>query len=493
MENVPPPSRKRAHSSLSDEDASRHHRPVTMSADPAPEASRPKRPPPGVDADTYFHNLYRTEIDFRQLALEDPSFAKLLKQGHLDFNDPSSVVQLTRTLLKVDYGLEIELPPDRLCPPVPNRHNYILWLKGLMDSTSDEDPGKSRVRGIDVGTGSSCIYPLLGCTQRAWEFIATDIDETNLEYAKRNIALNNLEDRIRLVPRTSSDTLIPLDDLEDARTADFVMTNPPFYESADELDALARKKSRPPLTACTGAPVEMVTAGGEVGFARRLVAESRRLRGRVRWYSTMLGKFSSVETVVEMVRGEAGVENYAVTEFIQGAKTRRWAVAWSFGDRRPSGDVARGMKEVSWGKVLPPRTEYEIALPQRPGLSAAVVGRCIDELMGGLALTEWRWDAEKLTGLGRSRENVWSRAWRRRQQRIEAGVEEAPPETEGGDAAACAIGFRISVVVGLDDYTVVFRWVQGCDAALMASLLAFLRSRVEKFKGVEGLEMYIVK
>lgn len=27
-------------------------------------------------------------------------------------------MQLTKTLLKIDYGLKIELPHDRLCPPV---------------------------------------------------------------------------------------------------------------------------------------------------------------------------------------------------------------------------------------------------------------------------------------------------------------------------------------------------------------------------------------
>lgn len=58
-------------------------------------------------------------------------------------------------------------------PQVPNRHNYILWLKGLMDSTSYEKPGERTVVGIDIGTGASCIYPLLGTAQRDWSFIAT--------------------------------------------------------------------------------------------------------------------------------------------------------------------------------------------------------------------------------------------------------------------------------------------------------------------------------
>lgn len=57
-------------------------------------------------------------------------------------------------------------------PKVPNRHNYILWLKELMDTTSYSEPGRKRT-GIDIGTGASCIYPLLGATQRPWYFIAT--------------------------------------------------------------------------------------------------------------------------------------------------------------------------------------------------------------------------------------------------------------------------------------------------------------------------------
>lgn len=312
-----------------------------------------------------------------------------------------------------------------------------------------------------------------------------------MHYARKNIARNDLEARVRLVPRSSTDKLIPLDDL-DIQSAAFVMTNPPFYESSDELEALARKKSRPPLTACTGAPIEMVTPGGEVGFAERILAESLAARDRVAWYSTMLGKHASLEAVVETLR-ESEVDNYAVTEFIQGTKTRRWAVAWSFGDMRPSGDVARGMKELSWGKVLPPRTEYEIVVKAR-GLAAGTLGRCIDELMQELGLMSWEWDAEGLTGLGRAGGNVWGRAWRRRQQRIERGEDVGLTPGESADKdPLCAIGFRISVIVGLEDYRVVCRWVQGREAALVTSLFAFLRGRLEKFDALQGQEMYVVR
>ena len=59
--------------------------------------------------------------------------------------------QLTKSVLKRDFNLELELPDDRLCPPVPVRYNYVRWLQGLLDSTDDSgDLKKKDIIGLDM-------------------------------------------------------------------------------------------------------------------------------------------------------------------------------------------------------------------------------------------------------------------------------------------------------------------------------------------------------
>ncbi|KAK3338765.1 hypothetical protein B0H65DRAFT_474629 [Neurospora tetraspora] len=444
--------------------------------------------------DGYFRELYTKDPSFKYLGQKDPDFAPFLdSKNQLDFTNPAAVMQLTKTLLQVDYGLTIELPPDRLCPPVPNRHNYILWLTSLLSSSSYHPSSDSQpILGLDIGTGASAIYPLLGCVQHpSWSFIATDIDSHSLSFAQRNIQINNLEDRITLLPRHPDQPLIPLDALSGRgiQKIDFCMCNPPFYSSPSDLLSSAAKKSRPPLTACTGAPVEMVCEGGEVAHIFRMIEESLILGERVRWYTSMVGKVTSLEAVVERLRREK-VGNYAVTELVQGKQTKRWAVGWSFGGMRAGEESGRGVGGI-WKRLLPAVVRLEVGTWKHKGAENKVetVVERVKQTVEGLELMSWEWEGERMRGVGRSGGNVWSRAWRRRREREMKEVKEGSKKKVGGGGdedgtvtgeEECKLGFEVVVEVAKDGETkVLFLWREGHDQAMFESLVGYLQGKMK--------------
>lgn len=50
---------------------------------------------------------------------------------------------------------------------------------------------------VFLGTGASCIYPLLGATMNSWYFLATEVDDICFDYATKNVEQNNLSDLIK--------------------------------------------------------------------------------------------------------------------------------------------------------------------------------------------------------------------------------------------------------------------------------------------------------
>ncbi|KKF92994.1 putative methyltransferase-like protein C27D7.08c [Ceratocystis platani] len=267
------------------------------------------------------------------------------------------------------------------------------------------------------------------------------------------------------------DPLVALSDF-DLPSLTFTMTNPPFYESLEDLKLCAEKKLRPPLTACTGSAVEMVTVGGESGFAGRILTESLELQQKVRWYTIMFGKQSSVETLVKKLRDHK-VSNYAITEFVQGSRTRRWAVAWSFCPQRPVQSSARGLKVPGWkGIILPPLTEVEVAsLPS--GVNPWRVATTLRETLEGLDLKDFSWDMKRVCATGKSAQNVWSRAYRRRKQR----GEDTTLSNGGPDPV---FGFKVWISVGVEKATVYCRWTEGYDETTFASFQGYLKTIVTK-------------
>lgn len=71
---------------------------------------------------------------------------------HIDFKNPDALKVLTKTLLKRDFDLEVEIPKDTLIPTLPLRLNYILWIEDILEAMpSRENAVKQQVIGLDVG------------------------------------------------------------------------------------------------------------------------------------------------------------------------------------------------------------------------------------------------------------------------------------------------------------------------------------------------------
>ena len=238
-----------------------------------------------------------------------------------------------------------DIPLDRLCPPLPNRAFYIYWIHDLLQlqsrssllnpqppTVNSTDVGVERdVVGIDIGTGASCIFPLIGTSVfPSWRFVATEIDLISQQCAEKNIQTNTLVKRIDLrraplpPPYKSSSSqqpLAPFSDIRETsspsimnwltelshdnqkdveavpRTArgmeravaaaaaavdgnseiafDFSMCNPPFFSSLSEAEPGRRE-------ACVGSTGEMVAEGGEMGFTCRMIEESKSCSHKVR-------------------------------------------------------------------------------------------------------------------------------------------------------------------------------------------------------------------
>jgi len=313
-----------------------------------PPPSFPCRTLPGCGMTTTQHNRdlaqrppYHT-VDFKTLARTNPAFKQLWQSasGKLDFQDPATTKTLSRALLQSDFGLQLDVPDDRLCPPIPNRWNYVSWMQGLIDSTSptysSSYDSERQVVGLDIGTGASAIYTMLCLRSRPnWTMCATDIDKHSFDSAARNLAINNLMTRTRLFQSTASAPLIPWQALATEKL-DFTICNPPFFADDAEMRASLQGDSKTwkPNAVCTGAHVEMVCPGGDLGFVTRLVQESLVLREKVTWYTSMLGKLDSAKAILSLLKHH-GITNWAVGVIDPGTATKRWTVAWSFTAWRP--------------------------------------------------------------------------------------------------------------------------------------------------------------
>ncbi|GAA5903103.1 uncharacterized protein JCM6883_002698 [Sporobolomyces salmoneus] len=322
-------------------------------------------------------NPYDTPPDFKELANVVPEFESHLVESSkgkwtIDWKNDESVRCLTQALLKRDFDLALELPSDRLCPTVPSRLEYCLWVLklSLLTIRPSLHEMNRRFIGIDIGTGASCIYPLLlnrllerlqptlsgslsssvstadestGQSHFDCKILATEINDESIAIARLNISKNlkDEEGKIEVCPAREEDhdligTSLLNTKLQPGKLVDFVMCNPPFYASSEEIQLSALQKELEPFAVCTAANNELITTGGEVEFVKRMIEESIRIGPtRVRWFTSLIGKFSSISPLVAQLR-QYQISNYQVHLLGNSGQTRRWILSWSLqGERIP--------------------------------------------------------------------------------------------------------------------------------------------------------------
>ena len=116
--------------------------------------------------------------DFAALAARQPLLAAYLEPpsggggaggvARIDFRDAAATRALTAALLAEDFGVAWWLPDGHLCPALTGRCNYVHWLEDLLALSPPPRAADGRTRGLDIGTGASAIYALLGAAMNGW-------------------------------------------------------------------------------------------------------------------------------------------------------------------------------------------------------------------------------------------------------------------------------------------------------------------------------------
>jgi len=292
---------------------------------------------------------------------------------------------------------------------------------------------------------------------------------------------NGLQDRISIVQSDPNGPIMS-DILPSPTTCDFTMCNPPFYSSREDVLRSAEAKESRPNAVCMGADVEMITAGGESAFVCRMVEESVQIGQRCKWYSSMLGKLSSLGEIVERL-GELKIDNYAITEFVQG-QTRRWAIAWSFSDVHLPDRLAR-ISSPSTQALLPPRNTLRQTFQTTKSITelGEVILHTLSSIEGVHSESVLATEDNSTLGatcniIARASRNTWSRAARRKKIGI---PQDAPVYSDAQPRLLCRVRARrdgSSATQSEREPIVEFDWVQGTDRALFESFVSHVCRKV---------------
>ncbi|WP_462152687.1 23S rRNA (adenine(1618)-N(6))-methyltransferase RlmF [Pseudoalteromonas xiamenensis] len=281
-------------------------------------------------------NIHRQGYDFKQLVSVYPALSNHIVitqrgQQSIDFSNQTAVITLNQALLKLHYGIDFwTVPSPFLCPPIPGRVDYIHHLAEFLETQPDFS-SHEKVKGLDIGTGASAIYPILGLKCYNWQFVGSDINKEAIKLAKQWSEFNNLGLKFRHQPNSEMmfDNII-----KPGEQFTFTMCNPPFHASAQEAQAGTERKWRN-LKGKTqsnlnfgGHAPELWCEGGELKFIKNMIAQSQHYSEQVNWFTSLVSKSDNLKSLEKHAK-ELGVAKWEVVAMEQGSKQSRF-VAWNW-------------------------------------------------------------------------------------------------------------------------------------------------------------------
>ncbi len=292
------------------------------------------------------NNRHIHGYNFEKLVNVQPKLAsyiienKFNQQSTIDFSNSKAVKLINLALLQADYKITTwDIPNGYLCPAIPGRADYIHHLKDLLDSTPEGYLTSSNIYALDIGTGASCVYPIIGQSEYNWKFVASDIDPISIKNANNIIFANNaLKNKIEC--RLQTKKLAIFDGIiNDNEHYHLTMCNPPFHNSLREAEKGSIKKwinldkqhqynkGKVNLN-FGGQKAELFCPGGELKFIQRMIKESKWFKHQVLWFTCLISKVEHIKKLkLKLKKSEA--TQIKVVRMNQGNKVSRF-IAWSF-------------------------------------------------------------------------------------------------------------------------------------------------------------------
>ncbi|KQR94940.1 23S rRNA methyltransferase [Chryseobacterium sp. Leaf180] len=290
----------------------------------------------------HIRNLHRNSYDFAELISCVPELKHFVfknKFGNetINFSIPKAVNLLNKALLAHFYGVKNWSIPDRnLCPPVPGRADYIHYVADLINENDLQTRNFKSIKGLDIGTGASLIYPLIAAKSYGWKMTGTDISEDSLENAEKILSENqDIKDQITLKMQPEKDFIFKNIVLPDDRFA-FSMCNPPFYDSEESLlkENIRKNKNLWNIKTAekhlnfSGVDAELWCEGGELAFISNMILESRDYAENIEWFTCLVSKKEHLFKLQNLLKKVKAAE-VKIIDMAQGQKVSRF-LAWRF-------------------------------------------------------------------------------------------------------------------------------------------------------------------